>query len=1118
MRSSISFFLLGVLHLFADISDDYMPSIAFGRKTSPNLYVLPENRTNPDQIPQTNNLQIYQTKAITLGGYSPTNVTTSPLSRSSFLLGPYFGNVGLNGPGIVFPGSAKISFINSRKDQSGGAITLNQYGRGAASAGSIQATDNFQGYNIPTLSQSNASINLVYSANEAISSGFDEDRLTTTLDPYGQSLQMTYYLPKASPDDADKYITDYVVMGNLFHDVYYKDLTPVFFTDGPKPDIPNGEITVTVETAAGVSSTVTSGPPFEVTGSKFIFELFNAGQDYPLVIYLEPDGSTKDYTFTVGGSNIFFSAKTSYTGWIRAAFLPFDEEPLIIDDSIAPSGGPSIVPEGGIYQCIQDTSNTQTQIMLNQYWFTNPVVQAIAAQPLTYFTLFPYLWSNEFIAQFLLQMNPGTTYTGPSVFPTCPTCIPVPTPNGAQADFGWLGQFQGTFSLQVSGQALALVLPLITMDDGTYSFLTSNQTLFSIANRCLFDLTTNANAWGGVVPKAPSSLGDSSESLFTLIFNMGITHALSRGAVASGLGVKTIQNFQNELCRPIYEGIDGTGTNVLNILDQYRSAIPTAIRNVSITSNEMTLEYDVASLASPIGPNTTDPLITFPGWFNVEGGVVNLKYNSQSKGNLFCAPAISGTLKFLENDWESWMEDGDFLPPAATFSDLFGSDSEADTIDNYLGTILSDSYLPWQPIIDSGTPSVPWPASNASGAAIQPLFGTISGFSDGYGTGKLLYQLAMTVQTISIYSELKGESTATILTRTEPLITYVKRYLYDFIVNRLNQQNYFVLDGSNSGVCFNGQADPTMNPATSALPYVSNIGMDVQNAGQAVDFGNAFYNDHILQYGYYAQALAIVINWDIIHTTTVSDRFIRTEILGADGNLYLMRHFADMIWRDTINPYLDDTIDEDFPFLRGFYLWEGHGSAGGVQFISPTTLTGSIATANDAVEGDSALNFGVFMTTGRNLESVAESYNMLTGVMRYAVAVLADNTDSSYLSVNQISLYTELKDVMLFLSKITTSTARSLWYRIGKGYRTSPTDPDIASFYPPFYKNYSLTIGNVFDTNTNDTVAFTALPQISGAPATSYPSPCPDAPIPPPITPPPIVPCPDVFHPIIPTP
>jgi hypothetical protein len=147
--------------------------------------------------------------------------------------------------------------------------------------------------------------------------------------------------------------------------------------------------------------------------------------------------------------------------------------------------------------------------------------------------------------------------------------------------------------------------------------------------------------------------------------------------------------------------------------------------------------------------------------------------------------------------------------------------------------------------------------------------------------------------------------------------------------------------------------------------------------------------------------------------------------------------------------------------LRGYFLWAGYGSAAGMLTIPP----GGSGPPN------------VFMPTGRNLESIAECYSTITGVMFYAKAILNDNSDSAYLTADQESLYEELQMCMLYLAKQTSSSARVLWLLVGKGYRSSGGDPDTESFYNDYYKNYALTGGNINDSGVVQQVAFTSGPQ-----------------------------------------
>ena len=1038
---------------------------------------------------------------------------------------------------MVFSSDVSIDYQVSGQGASASAvITASAFGTGQTAFTQMKATDNLLGYNRATMTVNPATVSIVFSAAQVKSGdkGFDPNTLKTTLDPFGQSLKTEYFEIPASSQTCGSTaglgsITDYVVSGGLFHDVYYDSLQPVLFTEGVTlANDAMGQLSILFGGTTHDWQCVTQGinTPITVSGNKFVVTFSNDAKT-SAVIYLEPEGGCSDVSVTINqqASEFFTVNDKSYTGWIRVAFLPIEEQTPLL--KFAPSPGTLPIPEEGIFQTIPDTT-IATQVNYNQVWFSAPVVQLIAPQPFTFFSLFPTQWYNKMTAQALLQLNPGTKLTNaPAPIPI--DCCGTEATLNEFADFGWEGPFHGTYALQPTGQAMALMLPVIAYDDGTFTF-TSGRSKFSILTRCLFDLTSDFNdqAWGtSGLPTPPAPIGDSSESLFSTIFNMGFVNGQSKAG--------TIASFQEGICRPVYTATK-IGTDVLPFFDYYRSAIPTAITDVALTTDSLTYTYDLATLSgTPCGPNTTDPLITFPGWFNVDGSIIDCVYSDTVKGKIFAAPAVGGTLTFLESTWASWLEAGDYIDPTiASISDLFGAGCEGMTIDYYLDNILTHSYLPWQPITN-GVTSFPWPAANSTGAAIQPLFLNDATLQDGYSLGKELFQLAMTAQNIVTYQLLKGATfDPTIKGQTEPLIDYVKRYLYDFIVNRIDTQNFFALDGDNIGVCFNG--DPIPQPETSEPPYTSVLGYQNQSIQQP-DFGNPFYNDHILQYGYYMQALALVMQWDLLAFPAAPDsRFIRTPVLGADGNLYLLRHFADMIWRDTLNPYI--LGPDDFPFLRGFYLWEGHGSAEGIAPTPPfqTGIANFSSSTDYIIEIDGpdgktqfpdpisvptgingqATGIASFMPTGRNLESIAESYNMITGVMFYAKAVQDDNTDSS-LSAEQITLYSGLQDAALMLAKLTSSSSRVLWYLVGKGFRTSTSDPDVESFYTPFYKNYSITTGNIYDSQVVQQVAYNAGSEL---PAGFLPAPFPTqvpTPVPPPAAPPPFVPCP-APHTLLPAP
>ncbi len=1011
-KTILSLSLFGFSNLFAanNTSATTMPLKAFGLENNYNLTLIPQNRLNPTQVPQTNNMQLYQTVFPTGAGYTGT-FSSSTLLQGSYRIGPCFGSVSSTGPGIVYPVNYTVDFI-----QNGTAAGFIAPGTGPSDYGTeSQADTNLQnsdyfGYNIPSLTSNSASLHLIFTSEEVLATtdGFEVENISTSLDPYGQSLNMKYSLPDVGS------ITDYVVMGNPFHDVYYDDMTPVFITDSELVDTA-GAVVVNVD---GTNESVTFGDS-TTSGSKFIFP-FSSSPTASIVLYIEnKNGDELAFTVMTHTLNkVSLVATSKYTGWVRFIPVPYAYDP------VSPSTGqrnkaPEIgaAPAAGFPVAVPGTTSSTTNQMLNQYWFVAPVVQGIDVLPFTLFTLVPYNWTNKIILQTMLNNTELST-----------------------TDLAWLGTLNGLYRLSTSGQALGLLLPYLAFDDGSIT-LSSGSIFDDVATPYFEDMTdsTNAAAWGGSVPTPPAPIGDTSMSLFTTAFLMGVSNGQSSSIKSTQEGFVT-----NDY--PVYTS-STTGIPAVSIFDNYRSAIPTSVSSVSYASSSSsdthTWEYTTATNAGSSG-SSTEPLICFPGWFNLDTSVNTLEeaiFPDFIKGNLFTAPTSNGQIVFTEAKWPSWIENGEYLP-TTDLDSLFGTNSS--TVKTWLSKLYLEQQLPFPNIIP--TNSEQWPTQNGFA---QPLFQLTSAFQQLYGTGKLIFQLAMTANFMATYLEDISTSQSDIVAATQPLIDYVKRVLIDFLIIKPPNVDHYVADGTNHGLCSYGSPQFQVPTANNPVPpYLNTLGFEQQsNLGGGVGFGNPIYNDHILQYGYFLQAAAVVILWDQNYGT--DGEFINQQILGADGNLYLMRHYIDLIWRDTVNPFIETG---GFPFMRGINVWEGHGSAAGFPYITTTS--------------------GIFLPTGRNLESICENYNTLLGAYYYANAVI--NDPAITLSTDQTNLYNTLRDASLVNMKITSKAAKAIWYLVGKGYKSSNSDPDTSAIFDGYFSNYAISNGNVNDTGIVQNVAFHA--------------------------------------------
>ena len=1061
MRSVLLFFSIFALFAADNTSEVLMPLNAYGVATNATVQLLPENRFNPTQFPQTNNLRLYQTKAWTTGGTAPTltyDLNTS--NRSAIGLGPYFGTVGLTGPGLVFPLDATVDFIGN--NTSGPPILgmdLATFGTDGTAETNMCATKdgdgNFAGYNRPTITSNTASIAIVFNADEfstAPAAGFDEDDIVTTVDPYGLSLQMVY-------TTGNKSITDYVVMGNPFHDVFYDDLTPRILS--------NSNISLIDDSYVDdVSIGPVIGGQVVGPGKNFRFPISSSSTSQIYLMLFAENPAQDELFFEVnvhaGAPTIILTATDAggtplpYTGWLRAVFIREGDMDVIETSNVtalSSSGQSTTVP-------VLSTPASINAI-LTPDWANEVEVQAISNIPASYWTLYPHAWMGRVSAQTLFHT----------------------TENSSGSAIEWPGTANGFYRNAPNAMTTAFLLPILTFDNGTDVVPSpSPPSLFDFATDILEGtgsangLSTNLAAYGGAFPTAPAPYGSSTMSLFTLAFLMGYTHGQA-GAATTFQDGWTYTSSGDTL--PTHSGSNVSSDDMATFLiDNYSSAIPTKIDEVIFTpsTNVISFTYEMATDNAGYTQDT-DPLIAFPGWMNpLSASHADFVFDTAIKGKLFTTNATGGQIDFEEKDWSgapgNWIESGDFLPPFTDLDTLFGGDTDATTVLGWLSDIYNDELFPGV----TAPPSNAWPTQvqatgNSQEGISQPLFMDENTLLGGYGSGQIFFQLANTALLMSTYLEDQSIPTLDIIAATEPLMDYVKRRIADYIINRPQTQNALVPDTTNHGICFYGNPElgignATPAPAPSTLYNQSLIGTEQQTGILQVDFVNPQYNDHILQYGYYLQAIARIIEWDNTYVSTTSDRFINQRVVGADHNTYTMRHFVDTIWRDMCNPFIET---DGFPFLRFFNLWEGHPEAQGT--INPPAPPAG--TPLPLAPGDPLLN-QPNLAKGRNIESIAEAYSSLSGTFYYAVQVLNEGG----LTGAQTTFYENLRDRMLLLMKHTVTSSRVLWYLEGSGYKTSGGGSEIPSFFNGYFKNYCLTTGNVNDTSVDSSVAFLQGPAV----------------------------------------
>jgi len=105
----------------------------------------------------------------------------------------------------------------------------------------------------------------------------------------------------------------------------------------------------------------------------------------------------------------------------------------------------------------------------------------------------------------------------------------------------------------------------------------------------------------------------------------------------------------------------------------------------------------------------------------------------------------------------------------------------------------------------------------------------------------------------------------------------------------------------------------TMNQQRHKLVYDSTWGgvitmLSLQSNDGLADYGNALYNDHHFQYGYWIYAAAVIVSLD---------------------NMWLEEK-QNRAWVDTLIQDFANPVDGKYPFSRTFDWWHGHSWASGL--------------------------------------------------------------------------------------------------------------------------------------------------------------------------------------------
>jgi hypothetical protein len=647
-----------------------------------------------------------------------------------------------------------------------------------------------------------------------------------------QSLTLTY----THPADPNRWMRDYNIVGNAFHDVLYHALSPILTCDAHTR---LQEITVFSAAFPQGRSFLSSGtlPP----GHKFRLTLRHTPSSLrqTWLLYVEQGGEIAfDASFE---ERAFLRGRSPLSGWLRLAIVQPEPVPYFPE----PQAPPAPFRE----------------------WATALGIQIIGATPASLFLL----WPAEFIPSAVQLIK--QRWRQHLLIPSCT----------------WL----------------SLYLPLIARVD-----LTGAQSAFRTLRGVAAGALNALRAERG--PDAPtqeflSETFDVSTNPFLSYFHM----------LLSARYRPEIEAYQKQRRPPPPPSVPASAASIEALYDAHRSAIPTRAE----------IRFEKGRYQWTYATERGDPLILFPAYKRhppLPGFVIQ----DPIKGPLYALSATGGIASFYEGGLPPFLHDA-FLPMDCW--ERFSSKEQ-----RLLTTLLDPAVDDLRSFLHA-----PLPEDYAD---------------NGYSLGKILFQAGLTLRYAAYVWERAGLPREEVKRRTEGVASGIKQTLEAWLIGRqtavraehqgaippCHPHNFFVGDSTGRGVCYSVTG--------------MQAGSNVLRANESE--GNAYYNDHHFQYGYWLAAAAAVVEWD--NRYEQERPWIAKQSRTATGAGPLpMKAFVDLLWRDTHNP---DPDDPDLPYNRHGNPWEGHSTANGLPLTPPGA--------------------------GRNQESLAEDFQSWLALYSYAQAIL----------------------------------------------------------------------------------------------------------------------------------
>jgi hypothetical protein len=565
------------------------PLCAFGSLTvNQNSPLQSINRLNLTQLPTTNNFQLFQNPcAIDQNTWASGGNTGIQAGAGTFRMrhGPFLIGMARTGP------VATVAQFNFNQNAS-----------------------------LPNLTADNR-MTFFFSASETNGTGNDYFNVSTNV--VNSETCVITYTPRNGHLGS---IQDYNLTGNVFHDVFYQNLTPALaFT--------NSLVTIGTSVYLSIDGGAVNEYKFGSTVHGHSFQFF-ANRYAPLgpatmVLYAVNAGDSGiSFQLQQSPSDPFvFTATAPYTGFLRLApistndpapdkgdnwtqasyFMP-EDACNGADTSRSGNFIPPCAVQGSLISPCAIENSSCALVPTQPNWWKTAQVHAISPTGMSFYMLLPATWGQLFsqLAVKTIGLNWMNT-AGTTQFP--------------------------------SSQALSDILPAIAI--GNYTAATGYYT----------DFFQQLNP-SGLPPYTDGS--DFATNFFCVQFDMFMANNL-RSDYTAFQGTRTLQAY------------NPAPVNNIATFTAHRLYIPVQA-NISTTANSVSWTY-TPSIAVPPPPGPFNSLFCFPFWKYLNVGTLqNFIFNDTIKGTLYTAVSNNGVVTFTERGIPSWYgPTSHFIPPTLTF-------------------------------------------------------------------------------------------------------------------------------------------------------------------------------------------------------------------------------------------------------------------------------------------------------------------------------------------------------------------------------------------------------------------------------------------------------------------